>query len=305
MNALTVTLIGIRTTVMSVLALVAFAGNSVLCRIALSDGAIHPASFTSVRLVSGALTLFLLVWLLSFGEKSSNSHAENNWLKKGWAAPSMLFVYAVLFSFAYITLDTGVGALILFGSVQITMVTISMARGGYLTLPEWLGLLLASAGLFYLVFPELSKPSIFGFAMMSFAGVAWGIYTVLGQGSQNPLADTASNFIKTIPFIVVLIAFFSEQILSVNFQDDSVVLAWLLAVLSGALTSGVGYAIWYSALRNLKPSQAGVVQLLVPIIAALGGVLFAGELLTSRLVISSILTLGGILIFIRAKKRVA
>jgi drug/metabolite transporter (DMT)-like permease len=215
----------------------------------------------------------------------------------------MLFAYAALFSFAYITLDTGVGALILFGSVQITMVLISLFRGNRLGLGEWLGLVLACAGLVYLVLPELSKPSLAGFIMMSISGVAWGHYTVLGQGAQSPLGDTASNFIKAAPMTVLLLLPFLGQV-ETPFNNDAVTTAWLLAIASGAITSGIGYAIWYSALRNLTTSQAGVMQLLVPIIAALGGVVFAGELLSMRLVFASLMTLGGILIVIRAKSAV-
>ena len=285
---------------MSMIALVAFAGNSVLCRIALSDGAIHPASFTSIRLVSGAIVLMALVLLSNVSKQQTG-----NYINKGWAAPTILFLYAALFSFAYITLDTGVGALILFGAVQITMVAVSLIRGAKLSWLEWFGLLMACAGLLYLVFPELSKPSLSGFLMMSGAGVAWGLYTVLGQGSQNPLADTASNFIKTVPLSVILLMLFSSQWLATDFSDRLVVTAWLFAILSGAVTSGVGYAIWYAALRYLKSNQAGVMQLLVPIIAAIGGVIFAGELLTYRLIFASALVLGGILIVISAKQKIA
>ena len=298
----------LKTALMSALALIAFAGNSVLCRLALSDAAIHPASFTSIRLASGALTLLLLVWLsnLANGQASASkptARQTTTILNNGWAAPLMLFAYAALFSFAYITLDTGVGALILFGSVQITMVLINLFKGNRLSVFEWLGLLLACSGLVYLVFPELSKPSIIGFIMMSIAGIAWGVYTVLGQGSQKPLADTASNFIKSIPFAVILILPFLGQISASPFQNDALAKAWLLAISSGAITSGMGYAIWYAALRNLKTSQAGVLQLLVPIIAAIGGVVFADELLTGRLIIASLLTLGGILMVMAAKNK--
>lgn len=294
----------LKTTFMSALALIAFAGNSVLCRLALSDSSIHPASFTSIRLLSGALTLLLLVWLSNLAKDDDLTKGQANIsLKKNWAAPVMLFAYAALFSFAYITLDTGVGALILFGSVQITMVLINLFRGNRLSAFEWLGLLLACSGLVYLVFPELSKPSVIGFMMMSVAGIAWGVYTVLGQGSQDPLTDTASNFVKTIPLTIVLVLPFLDQISVSPFQNEIVARAWLLAISSGAITSGVGYAIWYSALRNLNTSQAGVLQLLVPILAAIGGVAFAGELLTHRLMVASFLTLGGILMVVAAKNK--
>jgi len=286
----------IKTAFMSALALIAFAGNSVLCRLALSDGAIHPASFTSVRLASGALTLFLLVWLSSLGNVQERQTLKVGTRVQAWRAPVALFAYAALFSFAYISLDTGVGALILFGSVQITMVLFSLFQGSRLRPAEWLGLLIACSGLVYLVFPELSEPSLVGFVMMSLAGVAWGAYTIFGKGSTNPLRDTSSNFIKSIPFALLMILPFYNNL-------SATPEAWLLAICSGAITSGVGYAIWYSALRNLTTSQAGVMQLLVPIIAAIGGVVLANETLSIRLVVSSTLTLGGILLVMLVKEK--
>ena len=289
----------LKTTLMSALALIAFAGNSVLCRLALSDGSIDPASFTGIRLVSGAITLLVLVWgvgLLKTRHGADKQPLVNKRVSLSWLAPLMLFAYAALFSFAYTTPTTGVGALILFGSVQITMVCISIIQGSRLRLFEWLGLLVACAGLVYLVLPELSEPSLMGFIMMAMAGMAWSMYTILGQGSQNPLNDTASNFTRTIPLAIILVLLYAGQ-------PSATPSIWLLAISSGAITSGLGYAIWYAALRDLTTSQAGVMQLLVPAIAALGGVVFANELLSGRLVIASMLTLGGILIVLLAKKK--
>jgi len=286
---------------MSALALVAFAGNSVLCRLALSDDLIDPASFTGIRLVSGAATLLLLVQAIDFFKTRHGAEQQPRVNKRAnltWLAPLMLFAYAALFSFAYSTLATGVGALILFGSVQITMLCISLIQGNRLGLFEWLGLLVACAGLVYLVLPELSEPSLMGFIMMAMAGMAWSLYTILGQGSQNPLNDTASNFIRSIPLAIILVLLFSAQL-------SATPNTCLLAISSGAITSGLGYAIWYAALKDLTTSQAGVMQLLVPIIAALGGVVFANELISTRLLIASMLTLGGILIVLLAKKKTA
>jgi drug/metabolite transporter (DMT)-like permease len=288
----------LKTTLLSALALIAFAGNSVLCRLALSNGSIDPASFTGIRLASGAIMLLLLVWGIGL-LKARHAAAQQSVKKRAnlsWMAALMLFAYAVLFSFAYTTLATGVGALILFGSVQISMVCISLVQGNRLKLFEWLGLLIACAGLVYLVLPELSEPSIMGFIMMAMAGMAWSMYTILGQGSQNPLNDTSSNFIRSLPLAIILLLIYAGQL-------SATPSAWLLAISSGAITSGLGYAIWYAALRDLTTSQAGVMQLLVPVIAALGGVVFANELLSERLIISSMLTLGGILIVLLAKKR--
>jgi drug/metabolite transporter (DMT)-like permease len=294
----------LKTTLLSALALIAFAGNSVLCRLALSNGSIDPASFTGIRLASGAITLLLLVWGIGLlkarhgadQQRATDQQSVNKRANSSWMAALMLFAYAALFSFAYTTLATGVGALILFGSVQISMVCISLVQGNRMKLFEWLGLLIACAGLVYLVLPELSQPSIMGFIMMAMAGMAWSMYTILGQGSQNPLNDTSSNFIRSLPLAIILLLIYAGQL-------SATPNAWLLAISSGAITSGLGYAIWYAALRDLTTSQAGVMQLLVPVIAALGGVVFANELLSERLIISSMLTLGGILIVLLAKKR--
>jgi drug/metabolite transporter (DMT)-like permease len=289
----------LKTAFLSTMALIAFAGNSVLCRLALGDTSIHPASFTGIRLIAGAVTLCVLVSLFNLRNKGIRSL-----LRPGWAAPIMLFSYAALFSFAYITLNTGVGALILFGSVQITLVLISLYRGNHLSRAEWAGLSLACAGLVYLVLPELSKPSISGFIMMSASGIAWGGYTILGQGSKNPLADTVSNFVKaSLLAVVLLLPMLNQLDLSFN-SGGAANKAYLLAIASGAITSGIGYAIWYSALENLSTSQAGVMQLSVPIIAGIGGVVLAGELFSMRLAISSAMTLGGMFIVISAGKRI-
>lgn len=291
----------LKSAMMSALALAAFAGNSVLCRLALSDDLIDPASFTGIRLVSGAATLSLLVWAAGLLKIRSVANAQkrvNSRPTLSWLAALMLFAYAALFSFAYTTLETGVGALILFGSVQITMLCISFIQGNRMNIIEWLGLLIACAGLVYLVLPELSKPSVMGFIMMAMAGLAWGVYSILGQGSQNPLNDTASNFIRSIPLALILVCLFASQLTATPNT-------WLLAIASGAITSGLGYAIWYAVLRDLTTSQAGVMQLLVPILAALGGVTFADELLSSRLIIASMLTLGGILLVMLAKAKVS
>jgi drug/metabolite transporter (DMT)-like permease len=289
------------TVYLSSLALMAFAGNSILCRLALSDGAIDPSAFTTIRIISGAIVLIVLI-RINNGIKKSESVEENyssvnksgfiNW---SWLAPTMLFAYAALFSFAYVSLDTGVGALVLFGSVQVSLLLVGLLRGERYTWYEISGLLLACSGLVYLVYPELSKPTIGGFLMMALSGVAWGIYTLAGQGSKQPLVDTNSNFVKAVPMALVLTAIFYGSV-SIS------VFGLLMAVISGAITSGLGYAIWYAALPNLTTSQAGVMQLLVPIIAAAGGIIFAGEVISQRLIVSAILTLGGILLVIMTKK---
>jgi len=288
-----------KTALLSGFALLAFAGNSVLCRLALSNGEIDPASFTAIRLVAGAITLLAILKL------SSSANNDVDWSSRrprriAWASSFMLFAYAALFSFAYLSLETGIGALILFGSVQITMVLISLVNGNRLSSFEWLGLLIACLGLVYLVLPELTKPSLLGFIMMSGAGVAWGVYTVLGQGSKKPLADTASNFTLSLPLAgLLMIPFLVLPMTDGVYASPE---TWALAIASGAVTSGLGYAIWYAALPKLTTSQAGVMQLLVPIIASIGGIVFSDELLTSRLIIASLLTLGGILLVLKSKQ---
>jgi len=214
--------------------------------------------------------------------------------KGSWKASFMLFVYAICFSLAYISLDTGMGALILFAAVQVTIIMIGLLSGNRLYFIEWLGTVVAFLGFIYLVLPGLSAPPLIGFILMSIAGVAWGFYTLAGKASKNPLSDTTYNFIRTLPFVVVLVLI---TIQNSNLTSEGIV----LAIISGGITSGIGYTVWYVALNGLSAIQAAVLQLLVPIIAALGGVLFADEALSLRLVISSVLILGGILTVIVGK----
>jgi len=269
------------------LALVAFAANSVLCRLALGEKAIDASSFTIIRLLSGAIVL-LILFKIKNNELSSNS-------KGSWYSGIMLFLYAITFSFAYITLDTGTGALILFGSVQITMIALSLLSGNRLHFTEWLGVIIAFAGFLYLIMPGVTAPSTTGFLLMTVAGVAWGIYTINGKGSKNPLSDTTFNFLRTVPFIIIMLLVVLKD---VNFTSKGI----LLAIISGGVTSGIGYTIWYMALKGLTSTQAAVVQLLVPVIAAFGGVIFIFEKITFRLSISSTMILGGILIVVMGKK---
>ena len=263
-------------------ALIAFAANSVLCRLALDDETIDAASFTIIRLLSGAITLLFIL-------KLSRSTMSDS--KGSWTAALMLFLYAATFSYAYITLDTGTGALILFGTVQITIILITIFTGGRLHLTEWIGTLIAFSGFVYLVLPNVSTPSFSGFILMAISGVGWGIYTLKGRGSKNPLADTTKNFYLTIP-LVILLALMTFQSSSITTEGI------LLAIASGAIASGMGYTIWYIALGGLSATQAGVVQLLVPVIAAFGGVIFVAETISLRLTVSALFILGGILIVV-------
>ena len=264
---------------LTTLSMIAFASNSLLNRLALGQKAIDPTSYTTIRLTSGAFMLFLLASL-----QKKNGQAA---LRGSGLSAALLFLYAITFSFAYLSLSAGTGALILFGSVQVTMLLVALQRGERPQSMEWVGLVLALGGLVYLVFPGLSAPSLLGSALMLLAGVAWGFYSIRGRGSQNPLADTAGNFMYAVPMVMAIfvIAFRNIQI-STN--------GILLATLSGALASGVGYVIWYSALRGLSTTRAAILQLSVPVIAAWGGVLLLDETISTRLLIAGALILGGI-----------
>ena len=273
------------------LALIAFAGNSVLNRLALASGSIDAASFTLVRLLSGAclLSLILLVRGLTSGEQ--------NWInvKGSWAGALSLLGYALLFSFAYIVLDAGLGALLLFVSVQITMLGWGLKMGERLSGMAWLGLFAALIGLFILLWPSERQmlPPLAVIAMIG-SGVSWGIYSLLGRGSVDPTAQTGGNFIRASGVALILFTVW----IGIAPQFDAPLfftpegLVW--ASLSGAVTSGLGYAIWYAVLPSLSANRAGVLQLSVPPLAALGGILFLGEALSARFVLASLIILGGI-----------
>jgi len=273
----------VKTIIFTALALIAFAANSVLCRLALGEQAIDASSFTIIRLLSGAIVLLAII--------KTNRNITGSSAKGSWSAGFMLFVYAITFSFAYITLDTGTGALILFGSVQITMILLSLLSGNRLHITELVGVVIAFIGFVYLILPGVTTPSAIGFLLMSVAGIAWGIYTIKGHGSKNPLMDTAYNFLRTIPLVLILAI---VAIKDAHYSSEGI----LLAVLSGGIASGIGYTIWYIALAGLSVMQAAVMQLLVPVIAALGGVLFVSEAVTLRLTVSATLILGGILMVV-------
>jgi len=272
---------------MTALAMIAFAGNSVLCRMALGAGVIDAASFATVRIASGGLVLSLLLAV----RKSERKPATAN-----WRTVAGLFAYVAFFSFAYITLSTGTGALILFGAVQITMFVVALRAGEHFSGVSWVGLFLAFGGLVYLVSPGLSAPDPVGAALMAVAGVAWGAYSLFGRGTADPLAATASNFIFCIPLVALVSLLFLQDL---HLTPRGV----LLATLSGGITSGIGYAIWYEALKGLTAMQAATVQLSVPAIAAIGGVVIMAESVTLRLVIASLATLGGVWIVLLQRAR--
>ena len=265
------------------IALIAFAANSVLCRLALGEELIDASGFTIIRLLSGTLVLLTILKIRGNKNKTPGNGS--------WPAGFLLFIYAAAFSFAYLSLDTATGALILFGSVQLSIILLSLISGNRLHITEWAGVFLAFTGFIFLILPGVSTPSIKGLLLMSISGIAWGIYTLKGRGSLNPLLDTATNFSRTIPFIILL-ALLTFQNIHLSAQGI------LLAVLSGGIASGIGYAIWYVALAGLSSTQAAVVQLFVPVIAALGGVIFVSEPITSRLLLSGMMILGGILLVV-------
>jgi len=273
-------------------AMLAFAGNSLLCRMALKHTGIDPTSFTLVRLVSGAIMLLLVVRL----KRGVVTPANNgNW----WSAAA-LFAYAACFSFAYVSMSAATGALLLFGAVQATMIGYGVARGERLSLPQAAGFALALAGLVVLMLPGLATPSLLGSMSMLTAGVAWGVYSLRGKllqsrGASNPTLMTAGNFARTVPMALGL-----SLLMASHLSWDSAGLAY--AVVSGAVASGLGYAIWYQALPSLKATHAATVQLSVPVIAALGGVAFLGETLTLPMLLASTAILGGISLVILERK---
>jgi drug/metabolite transporter (DMT)-like permease len=272
---------------LTALAMLAFAGNSLLCRLALKHTAIDPASFTAIRIISGALTL----WLVVRSRSSTATHLGN------WPSASALFVYAVAFSFSYVTLTAGTGALLLFGAVQATMIGYGVWRGERPGGLQLIGLVAAGAGLAALLLPGLAAPPIRGALLMIAAGIAWGVYSLRGKGGGDATAVTAGNFQRA----ALLAAGLGAAMLPWAAYDPA---GLGYAVCSGALASGLGYAIWYTALRGLSAIKAASVQLCVPAIAAAGGVALLGEPLTQRLLVCSIAILGGIAMVIFGKRRV-
>jgi drug/metabolite transporter (DMT)-like permease len=267
----------IRIALLTVVAMFAFAGNSLLCRVALKGTSIDPATFTTVRIVSAAIALWII--LRARGE---SQNAGGNWL-----SAFALFAYAATFSFAYVSLAAGTGALLLFGAVQATMIGYALARGEHLRLLQWIGLACALAGLVGLVLPGVHAPPPLASLLMLCAGIAWGIYSLRGKRAADPTSTTAGNFIRAVPFAAAVSAAMFARV-----SVDRTGL--LFAAISGALTSGVGYVIWYAALKHIPSATAATVQLSVPLIAAAGGIVLLGEPLTGRLALSALAILGGI-----------
>lgn len=273
------------TILLTTIAMLAFAANSLLCRLALGEGLIDAASFTGVRIISGAVTLGLLV----LPRYRLRGHP-----KVDWRAVAALFTYMIFFSIAYLSLGAGTGALILFGAVQLTMFVVALKSGESFSMLSWIGLTLAIAGLVYLVSPGITAPNTTGALLMAIAGIAWGFYSLLGRMVSDPMESTAYNFIYSVPLVVVA---------SVIFIDDFrlTTTGAAFAVASGAVASGLGYFIWYAALRGLTAIRAATVQLSVPVIAAFGGALLLDEHVSLRLILASVATLGGVAIVLSQK----
>lgn len=272
-----------QTILLTCLTMVAFAGNSLICRQALATGSMDPASFTALRVASGALTLWLIILL------------QRRPLQGNWPSALALLAYAGFFSAAYISLTAATGALLLFAAVQVTMIGYGISRGESLRGQRLLGFALAATGLVFLLLPGLSQPPLAGSLLMLASGVAWGVYSLLGRSAADPVAATAGNFIRAaLPALVLWLAVlpFIPAMLD----------GYCWALLSGALASGVGYVLWYAALRGLASVSAAVVQLSVPVITALGGVLLLGEELSLRLAVASLVILGGIALVVTRKR---
>jgi drug/metabolite transporter (DMT)-like permease len=269
----------LQTVIFTILAMIAFAANSLLNRLALGNSTIDASGYTTMRLVSGAVMLGVI----------GIATKEKGWMKKrgNWPSATFLSLYAIAFSFAYLSLSTGTGALLLFGSVQVTMIIAALISGERPHFLEWFGLCLALGGLVYLVFPGLKAPSPFGSTLMAVAGISWGFYTLRGRGSNDPLADTAGNFIRSLPFVLIICL---SNLKNIHLSTNGLILAGV----SGAITSGLGYVIWYAALRGLTTTRAATVQLAVPVMAAWSGIVFLSEEVSFRLLLAGLLVLGGI-----------
>jgi len=269
-----------RTFAYTVFALVAFAANSLLCRLALRQPHIDPATFSTIRLGSGAVTLLLI---------SLAGHGTNWRASTSWTSAGVLVLYAVPFAFSYTQLSAADGALILFGCVQATMLIAALRAGERVGAAHWGGLVLALAGLVYLMLPGLSAPPLSAAILMAIAGVGWGSYSLLGRGDVDPLARTTGNFVRAVPIVCAV------SVLMLPRMHVEPTGMWLAAA-SGSLASGVGYAVWYAAVRALTATRAAIVQLSVPVLTAAGGVLFLGERVSARLELATILIVGGIAI---------
>jgi drug/metabolite transporter (DMT)-like permease len=280
-----------RVFVLTLLAMIAFAGNSLLCRAALKQTTVDAATFTFVRIFSGAAALWLIVKM-----RHASGRADDRRIRGNWLSALALFAYAAAFSFAYVDLSAGTGALLLFGAVQATMILWGLQKGEQLDAIQIVGFTVAMTGLIALVFPSLSAPPLIGSILMLGAGVAWGIYSLRGKGEKKPASVTTGNFVRAVP-LAAAVTIISVHWVHIDLAGVS------YAIISGAIMSGLGYVIWYSALQDLKAASAATVQLSVPVLAATGGILLLGEPVTLRYLLASIAILGGIALVVLEKNR--
>lgn len=290
-----------KATLYTIIALIAFAANSLFCRMALVEGYIDAWNFTVIRLLSGAVCLGVIMAIYSHNLKRKNSlnQATTSAILKdkgSWLSSVSLVVYALCLSVAYVELDTGTGALILFSAVQLTMIGWGIYKKEQLSSLQWAALMVAIAGFIYLMLPSAAVPSLFAAALMAISGVAWGIYSIRGKACVSPLRATGFNFIRSLVAVPILLLVGLSDIKNISIEGI------LLACASGAITSGIGYSIWYVAMPLLKNTQAAVVQLCVPVLAAILGVIFLSEPLTMQFVVASAVILGAVLVFILNKK---
>ena len=273
----------------TLMAMIAFAANSLLCRMALVETEISPGMFTAVRLLSGAITLFVITRLLRVPSVKAGS----------WRGALALFTYAAAFSFAYVSMSTGTGALLLFGSVQITMICAGLLAGERFHRWQVLGFLLAITGLIVLLMPGLSAPPFGAAALMLCAGFAWGLYSIMGRGAVSGIAVTSGNFIYAVVFVIALLGVSAamESELTADFSG------MVLGIASGALASGIGYTLWYQVLPHIKSTHAATIQLSVPVLAVIAGWLFLSEAITLQIVLASLAILGGIWIVIKSRSK--
>lgn len=279
--------------VLTAVSMVAFAGNSLLCRLALKSTAIDPASFTSIRLVSGALALWLILWIRS--SKTSSKSQSKGRASGDWFSACALFIYAAAFSFSYTHVSAGVGALLLFGAVQATMMGYGIAMGERLSKLQLLGLAAACAGLLGLLLPGLSAPPLQSALLMLASGAAWGVYSLRGRRAGDATRATAGNFLRAAGLTLIISLIMQSQL---SLDNTGI----YYAVLSGALTSGVGYAIWYAVMPRLSATVAATVQLTVPVLAALGAMAWLSEPFTLRILMACVAILGGVALAIVYRK---
>ncbi len=301
-----------KVTLYTISALLAFATNSLLCRMALAGGYIDPWNFTIIRLLGGAVCLAIIMSVHQRRLKHKHIANSNNTNtaaiviledpilqdKGSWLSSMSLVVYALCFSLAYVELDTGTGALILFAAVQFTMIGWGIYQKEQLSTVQWAALFIAFAGFVYLMLPSAAVPSLFGAVIMAISGIAWGIYSIRGNACISPLRATGFNFIRSLIALPLLVLIGMNYLVEVSTEGV------ILASLSGAITSGVGYSLWYVAMPLLKSTQAAVVQFCVPVLAALLGVLFLSEQLTLRFIIASAVILSAVTVFVLNRQKV-